>query len=62
MKRLQLQPQRATPTVYVILRVFHLEGKIGLRLYVGPVSTGPDRELDFNVDTWAVKPMGNIPN
>lgn len=40
--------------MYVILWVFHLEGKSGLWLYVGPKPFGPAKELDFNVDTQAV--------
>jgi hypothetical protein len=57
---MQLQPQRGASDVYVILRVFNLEGRIGLRVYVDPEASRRDGELDFNVETWAVKPAGNI--
>jgi len=59
---MQLQPQRGASNVYVILRVFNLEGRIGLRVYVDPESSRRRGELEFNVDTWSVKPAGNILN
>jgi hypothetical protein len=45
--------------VYVILRVFNLQGRLGLRVYVDPESSHREGELEFNVDTWAVKPVVN---
>ncbi|KAH8586657.1 hypothetical protein B0O99DRAFT_585566 [Bisporella sp. PMI_857] len=60
MRRMKLEPQMAAPEVYVILRVFNLEGRIGLRVYVDPESSRLDGGLEFIVDTWAVKPTDRI--
>lgn len=55
MQNMKLSPRAASPNVYVIFRVFDLEGRKGLRVYVDPESARLAGELDFNVDTWAVK-------
>ena len=60
MQKMRLQPQSAAPNIYVILRVFNLEGKIGFRVYVDPESSRLQGELEFNVDSWAVKAVGNV--
>ena len=57
MQSMQLEPGRSRAEVYVILRVFNVQGKIGLRVYVDPESSRHNGELEFNVDTWAVKPV-----
>jgi hypothetical protein len=43
-------------TVYVVLRVFNIEGDIGLRLYVDPAEL-EDTELRFTAETWSVVPI-----
>jgi hypothetical protein len=60
MQSIKLLPQRVASNVYAILRVFNLEGKIGLRLYVDLDTSRLDGELDFTIDTWAVNPRGSI--
>ncbi len=56
MERLALQPNRSTPEVYVILRVFNLEnGDIGVKLYVDPMAAKESGELNFSTDTWGVR-------
>ncbi|KAE8452297.1 hypothetical protein EG329_000997 [Mollisiaceae sp. DMI_Dod_QoI] len=60
MQKMRLQPQSTAPDIYVILRVFNLEGKIGFRVYVDPESSRLQGELEFNVDTWAVKHVGSV--
>jgi hypothetical protein len=52
---MQLSQQRGAFNIYVILRVFNLKGRIGLRVYLDPESSRRGGELEFNVDTWAVK-------
>jgi hypothetical protein len=43
-------------TVYVVLRVFDIEGAIGLKLYVDPAGL-EGRELLFTTnETWSVVP------
>ncbi|KAF4628320.1 hypothetical protein G7Y89_g9830 [Cudoniella acicularis] len=59
MRGMQLQPQRPAPNIYVLLRVFNLEGRVGLRVFVDPESSRIGGELVFNVDTWAVTTSGN---
>ena len=60
MQRMRLNPYRAPLNVYVIFRVFNLKGKIGLRVYVDPIASEVTGELNFNVETWAVKPVDNV--
>ncbi|CZR61946.1 uncharacterized protein PAC_11843 [Phialocephala subalpina] len=55
MQSMKLSPQTASPDIYVLLRVFNLEGRIGLRVYVDPESSRLAGELQFDVDTWAVR-------
>ena len=62
MQDMKLSSEKATPNVYVILRVFNIEGRVGLRVYVDPESCRVNGELDFKVDTWAVKTMPRLPN
>jgi len=61
MQRMKLNGEGPTSEVYVILRVFNLEGKIGLRVYVDPATSQENGELEFNVDTWAIKTVDNVP-
>jgi hypothetical protein len=46
---------RDQDTVYVVFRVFDIEGEIGLRLYVNPAGL-EDMELRFTAETWSVVP------
>jgi hypothetical protein len=55
MKREQLRPGRARSRVYVILRVFNLEGQIGLRIFVDPEAARLRGELNFSANQWAVE-------
>jgi hypothetical protein len=60
MQGMRLQPRVAAPEIYVIFRVFNLEGRLGVRLFVDPESSRVNEELQFTVDTWAVKTTGNV--
>lgn len=53
---MQLRPQRASPLVYIILRVFNLEGKVGLRIFMDPETSRHNGELEFNAEGWTVRP------
>ncbi|KAF8865581.1 hypothetical protein BDZ45DRAFT_641278 [Acephala macrosclerotiorum] len=55
MQSMKLSPQAASPNIYVLFRVFSLEGRIGLQVYVDPESARLAGQLEFNVDTWAVR-------
>jgi len=61
MQRIKLNVKGLTSEVYVILRVFNPEGKIGLRLYVEPATSEENGEPNFNIDTWSMKTIGNFP-
>ena len=54
MQDMKLQPE-GTGDIYVILRVFDIEGRIGLQLYVDPLASRPKVTLNFTVNTWEVK-------
>lgn len=54
---MQYMQQLASMSVYVILRVFNLEGRIGLRVYVNPGASG---EVQFTTDTWVVRPVRSM--
>ena len=63
MQRMRLNPNQTPLNVYIIFRVYSLEGKIGLRVYVDPETSRQRGELDFHVETWAVKPVdSNLQN
>lgn len=55
MQDMKLQPERVARNIYVILRVFDLEGKIGLHIYVDPEASRLEGKLNFTVNTWEVK-------
>lgn len=55
MQAMKLQPERATREIYVILRVFDLESRIGLQIYVDPEAAQLEGTLKFTVNTWEVK-------
>jgi len=58
MRPLALQPDVSSSEVYVILRVFNLgKSDVGVKLYVDPMAAKQRGELDFSVDTWAVKQL-----
>ena len=54
MQVMKLQPKRAPEDIYVILRVFDLEGRIGLKVYVDPEASRVKGELKFTTNTWEV--------
>jgi len=51
---MRLQPQTTAPEIYVLFRVFELEAKTGLRIYVDPASCREAGKLNFKVETWSV--------
>jgi hypothetical protein len=49
--------QRREPgSVYVLFRVFHIDkAEIGLKIFVDPEAARQRGELNFTVNTWAVR-------
>ncbi len=58
MQEMKLQPEISSSSVYVLFRVFNLEGKIGLRVFVDPEPAQLNGELEFSADKWVVKTTG----
>lgn len=46
-------------TVYVILRIFKIEGSVGMRIYVDPAELKDSGALLFTAETWSVVPAAS---
>ncbi|MCJ1310202.1 hypothetical protein MMC25_003863 [Agyrium rufum] len=60
MKRMRLTQKEGATDIYVLLRVFNLEGTTGLQIYVDTWSSPINEVLTFTADTWAVKPTSAL--
>ena len=54
MKKMRLNPDKASTDIYVILRVYDLTGDIGLRILLDPATMERNGELVLEAESYTV--------